>query len=387
MNRARLGAVFLEFVRLGCTAFGGPAMIPYIREMAVARRGWLDESSFQLGMACAQAIPGATAMQMAAYVGLRARGTLGAAVAYLGFGLPAFALITGLSAAYFAYRDVAAVMAVSRGLQAVVVAVVAHASLNFVRRYLKRPVHWLLALAAGLWLGLRLNPIAAIVGCMALGAALLQDESPPEDMGSAARGPVARRYAETALLALAAAAGLAFLGAAGLDRLVELSLMMAKIDCFAFGGGYVSIPLMLHEVVEVRGWLSTPQLLDGVALGQLTPGPIVMTAAFIGYAVFGLFGAACAAVAVFTPSLLILLAVTPVFDAVASSPLLWRALRGSLVSLVGLMAAVTVRFAVVQDWDWASVLLCLAAFTALRLRVDVLWVVLACGGLSLVLLR
>jgi chromate transporter len=135
-------------------------------------------------------------------------------------------------------------------------------------------------------------------------------------------------------------------------------------------------------VVEVRGWLTESMFMDGIALGQVTPGPIVMTGAFVGYAVSGLLGALIAAVTVFSPSLIVLCAAIPFADRLVRSPIARRVLRGSLISLVGLMAAVAVRFGLSVQWTVPQAVLALAAFICLRKKVDILWVVLAGAGIG-----
>jgi chromate transporter len=382
MNRPSLTSIFLAFLRLGLTAFGGPAMVPYIRAMAVERKGWLDEPTFSLGMSLTQLLPGATAMQVAAYVGLRARGGVGALAAYTGFGLPAFLLMLGLTALYFSARDVAAVTAAFTGLQLVIVALILHAAINFARRYLDTLASKLLACLAGVWLGFKGNPILALAVVCVLALFLLRDEqggmAPPN--GRTGRGPL--HFAGLLLAGLLAFMGVLY---AVDPELFRLGLLMIKIDCFAFGGGYVSVPLMLHEVVEVRGWLTEPMFMDGIALGQVTPGPIVMTGAFVGYAVSGVTGALVAALTVFSPSLIILCAATPFADRLVTSPLARRVLKGSLISLVGLMAAVAVRFGLSIQWTAAQAIFAAAAFIALRKGVDILWVVLAGAGIGAIL--
>lgn len=387
MNRPPLVRIFLRFLRLGLTAFGGPAMVPYIRAMAVEREAWLSEASFKLGMGVCQIIPGATAMQVAAYAGLRARGGPGALAAYLGFGLPAFLLMAALSALYFSTRHVPAVTAAFTGLQLVVIALILHAAINFARRYLDTLAAKLLACAAGIWLGMGGNPILALVGACILAVFLFRNE--PDGHASPAPSsvpPVAGRPLLSALVFLAGLILLLGLLAALSPPLFRLGLLMVKIDCFAYGGGYVSVPLMLHEVVEVRGWLTSAQFMDGIALGQVTPGPIVMTGAFVGYAIAGLAGAVVATVTVFAPSLILLCAVTPFADRLVASPVARRVLRGSLISLVGLMAAVAARFLLAVHWGPSEAIVALAAFLALRLGADVLWVVLAGAGAAALLL-
>lgn len=123
--------LFLAFLRLGLTAFGGPAMVAYIRDLAVKNNRWISEKSFRHGVAVCQSIPGATAMQVAAYVGLRAGGPLGALATYVGFGLPAFLLMVAMAAFYGRVHELATLVSAFKGLQVIVVALVANATLNF----------------------------------------------------------------------------------------------------------------------------------------------------------------------------------------------------------------------------------------------------------------
>ena len=383
-----LVSIFTAFLRLGLTAFGGPAMVPYIRDMAVRRKAWLSEDLFRLGMAVCQSVPGATAMQAAAYVGLRCRGVAGALAAYLGFGLPAFVLIVVLSVLYAHSLDVKPVLAAFEGLKIVVVALIANAAVNFSRKYLTRAADKLLALAAGVILGLEGNPILAILGVCVAGVFIYREypggQGPARAQGQA---PVSYRPLRTlALLCLAVGFALAVLFL--LDRfLFELAMVMIKVDLFAFGGAYVSLPIMLHEVTTARAWMTPEVFMDGIALGQVTPGPILMTAGFVGYVVKGLLGALVGAVAAFTPSFLILTAAVPYFDRLQSSFVFKRALRAGLASLVGLMAAIAGRFFLVVDWDVYGACLALAAFTALRLKIDILWVVLGGAALAALFLQ
>jgi chromate transporter len=381
--RPSLFCIFIRFLKLGLTAFGGPAMVPYIRAMAVDREKWLDERTFRLGMSVTQIIPGATAMQVAAFVGLRARGGPGALAAYLGFGLPAFLLMLGLSALYFSTRDLPAVMAAFKGLQLVIVALILHAAINFAKRYLDSPAAQLLACVAGVWLGLKGNPILALAVVCVLSIFVFRQEQ-----GTLPAKPERIDTAPLRFAGLLAAALAVFVGALYIldPALFRLGLLMIKIDCFAFGGGYVSVPLMLHEVVEVRGWLSGAQFMDGIALGQVTPGPIVMTGAFVGYAIAGVTGALVATITVFSPSLIFLCAAMPFADRLLASPMAQRVLKGSLISLVGLLAAVAVRFSLSVEWGVVEAVIALAAFIALRIKADILWVVIAGAAVSALLL-
>jgi len=158
------------------------------------------------------------------------------------------------------------------------------------------------------------------------------------------------------------------------------------VDLFAFGGGFASVPVMLHQVVDVRNWVDSRTFMDGIALGQITPGPMVITATFVGYQIAGLPGAIVGTVAIFLPSFLMVSLTVPYFDRLQHSVLFRRALRGVLASFVGLLLAVTVHFATAASWTVPSILLAAAAFVALRFKIDVLWVVLVGAGVSVLVL-
>jgi chromate transporter len=151
---------------------------------------------------------------------------------------------------------------------------------------------------------------------------------------------------------------------------------MMRIDLFAFGGGFASVPLIFHEVVDVRSWLTPTVFMDGIALGQVTPGPIVITATFVGYMVQGMGGAIVATIGVFAPSFLIVVAIAPHFNRLRSSPRFVAILHGILGSFVGLLVAVTARFALNATWGVAHIVLVIAALVALIRGIDILWVVL-----------
>ena len=378
--------VFLAFLRLGLTAFGGPAMVAYIRDLAVNRKRWVSQETFQDGAALCQSIPGATAMQTAAYVGLRAGGPRGALAAFVGFGLPAWGLMVILSVAYQAGHDLRPVLAAFRGLHVIVIAIIAHAVVNFARTSVRDWRDVLPAAGAATFLVFGGNPILAIVGSAGLSVLLYLGVNIPQTVPHA----LSQTPIRPLIRWLVAIAGLVVGGMAllfFLDRkLFALATVMLKIDLFAFGGGFASVPLMLHEVVNVRHWLDSKTFMDGVALGQITPGPIVITATFVGHQVRGLVGAFVGTVAIFTPSFFMVLLTVPCFDRLQKSVLFRRALRGVLASFVGLLLAVAVRFGLDISWSIPSVLLAVAAFAALRLRVDILWVVLVGVGLSVLVL-
>jgi chromate transporter len=380
-----LAALFLAFLRLGATAFGGPAMVAYIRDLAVSKRRWLDDAAFRSGVALCQTLPGATAMQTAAYVGLRVRGFLGGLAAYVGFGLPAFCLMLALTALYRETQTLPITHALFQGLRAIVVALIGNAAWNFATGSIRSWRAAVLASIAAVALIASVNPILVIVGCGLLGAWLLRDAGAASSRLAAIPGSRDVLRPASALV-LSAAAGIALLF--WLDRpLFDLATTMLRVDLVAFGGGFASVPLMQHEVVDVRGWMSARTFMDGIALGQVTPGPIVITATFVGYLVRGVTGAVVSTLSVFFPSFVLVALIAPHFDRLQRVARFRGATRGALVSFVGLLAAVTVGFALATSWTVETVILAVAALAAFRLGADVLWVVLGGALFSLFAVR
>ena len=378
--------LFISFLRLGLTAFGGPAMVAYIRDLAVKKNKWISEESFRQGVAVCQSIPGATAMQVAAYVGLRVGGPVGGLASYVGFGLPAFVLMLTMAALYEGAHDLAMVVSAFKGLHVIVVALVANATLSFGRTSIKKWQDGLLAIGAAAYLLARGSPMIVIAASAALGLVLFR-ESGPQTLERNVGDKVAlqKNLGAPLSLVLALLAGLCVLFFVH-RKLFDLSALMLKVDLFAFGGGYASVPLMLHEIVDVQHWLDSKTFMDGIALGQVSPGPIVITATFVGYLVAGLPGAIVATVSIFTPSLVILMTVVPYFDRLKGNHLFQQGLRGALASFVGLLLAVTLQFSLDIHWDVGQVLIAAIAFLALRLKVDILWVVLVGAGVSALVL-
>lgn len=381
--------LFAAFLRLGLSAFGGPAMVVYIRELAVAHHRWLSSENFQRGVVLVQSLPGATAMQMAAYVGFQARGIRGALASFTGFALPSFVIMLALSVAYVNGRDLPSFIALFSGLQVLVVVIVARATLSFGRDLIKGLRVLLLAGAAAALLWLGYSPFIVIAGAAIAGIVIFRGmtaatESGPDDTGSAR--PLGHHLLKLSglLIILIAAMGLLFI----VDRdLFHLASLMLRIDAFAFGGGFASLPLMLHEVVNMQGWLDSNTFMDGIALGQVTPGPIVITTTFIGYLTYGLAGAVVGTTAIFTPSFLLVVGLAPFFERLKYSSWFIKATTGILASFVGLLLYVTVKFAIAVPWDAARVILGAATFVALLRKVDILYVVVAGAVVSLVLFR
>jgi chromate transporter len=379
-----LPQIFFSFLRLGLTAFGGPAMVAYIKELSVKKNQWLDEERFKDGVVLCQSIPGATAMQMAAYVGLRIKGVSGALAAFIGFGLPAFFLMLFFSILYARYRSLPLVQPIFTGLQVLVVAIIARGTTSFGSTIYKNYRGLLLASLSALALGLGWSPFLVIPGAGLISLILFWDQ----EMVNAPRKPDdwKTKLKRRVYLFIIIGVLLAVLYAFAPGYFVLAALMM-KIDLFAFGGGFTSLPLMLHELVQVRGWIDEKTFLDGIALGQVTPGPIIITATFVGYLLYGFWGSLTATLAIFTPSFVILTMTDPFMDRLKSSSLFVIATQGILASFVGLLFYALIKFALAVPWDIIKILLAGAAFLALMRRVELLYVVLVGAFISLWIFR
>jgi chromate transporter len=365
--------LFLTFFRLGLTAFGGSAMVAHIRELSTRRHQWLDETDFKNGVALCQSIPGATAMQTAAYVGLRVRGISGALATYIGFGLPAFILMLIFSVLYAQFNGLLKFISLFNGLQVIVVAIIINASFSFGRNVANNYRSVMIALLSALLLWLGVSPFMVIVGAGILGMALLKVSASGTMVNSETKETHWNANQIIGLLVTFSlcVTGLYFISA----KLFNLAVVMLKIDLFAFGGGFASLPLMLHEIVINRGWLDSKTFMDGIALGQITPGPIIITATFVGYLVYGILGAIVATIAILTPSFFMMITIVPFFDRLKNSVYFMRAIDGIFASFVGLLLYVCIKFTMTVPWDILRILLGLAALTALLRKVDILYIV------------
>jgi len=332
-------------------------------------------------------IPGATAMQTAAFVGLRTRGVPGAAASFIGFGLPAFLIMMVAAAAYTYAHSMPVVISAFSGLQAIIVTLIANATLSFGRTTLKSWQHFAIAGAAAALFGLNVNPVIVIMAAAVGGLVLIRSKSnqpttdtdpSPTQVQSTTRSIV--RIFGAVVLGLVL---LFFLQRDGFN----LSTLFLRIDLFAFGGGFASVPLMYHEVVDVRQWMDSATFLNGIALGQVTPGPIVISATFIGYLLYGLWGGILATISIFLPSFILIVGIAPYFDRLRSSAYFNQIIQGVLCSFVGLLFTVTLRFTWNVHWDIPHILLAIAAMIALVLKTDILWVVIAGILFSVFLLR
>jgi chromate transporter len=278
-----------------------------------------------------------------------------------------------LSVLYTRYSSIPSFISLFNGLQVIVVAIIVNAAYSFGRSVANNYRSVLIALLSAILLWLGISPfmviiVAGILG-MAIFRAFISGTSVYYDKEEIRWN--AKQIMGLLITFLICFTALYFLSAI----LFNLAAVMLKIDLFAFGGGFASLPLMLHEIVINRGWLDSKIFMDGIALGQVTPGPIIITATFVGYMVYGIPGALVATIAIFTPSFFMVITVAPFFDRLRNSAYFMRAIDGIFASFVGLLLYVCVKFTIVIPWDIVKILLGLAALTALFRKVDILYIV------------
>ena len=381
---SRLGEVAGLFLKLGVIGFGGPAAhIALMEDEVVRRRRWLNRDAFLDLLGATYLIPGPNSTEMAIHVGFVRAGWPGLVAGGACFILPAMVITFALAAVYVRYGLLPQTGWILYGVKPVIIAIVVQAVWSLARRAVATPLAGAIALAV-LLLALRGVNEVALLFAAALGLPLIR--------AVAAAGSV-RVVAPGSLLGLALsgvavpASGPAATGGAAL--LWQLALIFLKVGSILFGSGYVLLAFLRPELVERTRWLTDSQLLDAIAIGQLTPGPVLTTATFIGYLIAGSAGAVVATVAIFLPSFVFVALSGPFIPRLRRSP--WTAgfLDGANAASVALMATVTWELgrAAVVDWMTAGLALASAA-VLLATRLNSAWLVAggaAVGTLSALL--
>ncbi len=383
--RVTLAAIFRAYLGVGLTAFG-MAVLQKLRGVVIGR-GWLTEAETNEGLALVQLYPGPIMVDFTAYAGYRVRGVPGAIASTTGFVLPSFVLMVGLSGVYFAAGDLPWVASLLLGLEALVVGVLVNVVLDLGARSVTGRATAVIALLAFVASLYATNAILIVLVALIAGALVSRPAAAVPRPSGAAGGPAVapqaagrRRWAAigAVVAAVLVVAGFAWALASPVG---EVGLSMFKIGAVAFGNGSTIMPLLQAEAVDAHGWLTLRQFADGIALGQVTPGPFLITAAFIGFKVGGLAGAALATFGIFAPSFAMTLIFTEVFGRVRDLRAVRGALAGVLASFVGLLAVVTLQLGRVALTTSAALALAGAAFVAVRFfKLDLLLVFV--GGLA-----
>jgi chromate transporter len=378
-----------------------------MHDEVVERRAWISERRFLHALSYCFALPGPEAQQLATFIGWRLHGVRGAVAAGTLFVLPAFVLITVLAFVYVEYGTVAAVAGIVRGLSAAVVGIVAAAVLRVGGRVVRTPLATVIAVAAFALLMLGL-PFPVILILAATTGIILERTRPGSfrgmgyaaDPGDDGPDPVRRRgeWRHRALVLLAWLAPVGALLLAG-GVIADLAGFFSLTALITFGGAYAVLPFVADQAVHHFGWLTTNDMVAGLALGETTPGPLIMVNTFVGFMAgwttqgsyaWALAGAAVATFCTFAPSFVFILVGAPLVDRIPSHGPVASALAGISVAVVGVIGALAVFlarhvFVVDGEADWLAVTLAVAAFIAMwRLRLDVVPVILACGLAGLV---
>jgi chromate transporter len=363
------------FAKLGLIAFGGPAAhIALMRDEVVRRRHWVSEPEFLDLLGASTLIPGPTSTELAIYLGYGRAGWPGLVLGGVLFILPAAVIVLGLAWGYVRYGSTPAAVRLLYGIKPVVIAVVAQAMWGLGTAAIKGP---LLAGIGVVVLALALAGFHEIVLLFGGGvlAALAQNgwRRPRRTLPSLALVP-----------ALGVSATPLVVGPGAVSP-TTLFLTFLKIGAVLYGSGYVLLAFLRNDFVIRLGWLTDQQLIDAVAVGQFTPGPVFTTATFIGYVLGGLGGAALATVAIFLPSFGLVAAVYPLIPRLRASRWTSGFLDGVNVAALGLMGAVTwpLGRAAISDWPTALVALTAAVFL-LRFRVNSAWLIAGGAAIGLV---
>jgi chromate transporter len=373
------------FLRLGSTAFGGPAAhVALMEDEIVRRRGWLAREEFVDLVGATNLIPGPNSTELALHIGLRRAGLAGLCVAGACFILPAAGIVLGFAWAYVRFGMSPAALAFLDGVKPVVLALLAQALWSLGRTAARTAPLALLGAAALVLAALGVNELA-VLGLAAVAAALAYGL--PRAGSSGARAGLVPFVPPGAVAALTSsgvgsAAVAAVTPAAGAASAGALFLVFAKIGSVLFGSGYVLVAFLQSELVDRRGWLTAPQLLDAIAIGQVTPGPLFTSATFVGYLLAGPAGAAAATVGIFLPAFVLVALSAPLVPRLRRSPLAGALLDGVNVASLALMAFASARLARDALVDLPSVALAVvAAVLLLRFRVGSGWLV-AAGALA-----
>jgi chromate transporter len=350
------------FLKVGATAYGGPAIMGVMQAEFQERRQWVSKPRFLEGLALVNVLPGATAVQLGIFLGYARAGWRGGLLAGLAFTAPAFVVMLALALAYAALGVSPIVRGALYGLGPVVVGIFVVALYRLGRTALRGWPHRWIAVAAGiaalagplgavsilllsgavglfLFHSRRIGAVVGIVLIVAIALMPLVVGSPPGPSGAAEPEP----------------------------RLGRVVGLFATIGAFTFGGGLSMIALVEEQVVGRLQWLTPEEFIAGLALGQLTPGPVLMVAAYVGYKLLGGIGAVAAAAAAFLPSFVLMLAILPAFDRVRNLAWAKAVIQGIAPGVIGVMAVALARMAPPAVPDPLAVIVLLASITALML--------------------
>jgi chromate transporter len=369
-ERGSVGEVARLALKLGFTAFGGPAAhIAMLHDEVVTRRKWIGEQRFLDLIGATNLIPGPNSTEMVIHTGLIRAGYAGLLAAGLSFILPAMLIVLALAWLYVNYGTTPTAEWLLYGIKPVIIAIILQALWNLGRKAVKGPF---LGIVGGVVLALYLAGFDELLLLFGTGILVVVIQYGRNRLSGSKDGTsIILPWLGTASAAAVAQAVPVSLG--------NLFLIFLKVGAVLYGSGYVLLAFLRNDLVVNLGWLTDQQLLDAIAIGQFTPGPVFTTATFIGFVLAGWPGAVVATVGIFLPSFLFVAAVSPLIPRLRESVLLGSLLDGVNVASLGLMAAVTLRLGQSAVVDWlTAVLAVLSAVLLFRFKLNSAWLVL--GG-------
>ena len=392
--------IFWTFLKIGSVAFGGfMSLISFIEATIVKRYKLISHEEMLDAISLANLLPGPQAVNVVAFVGYRLRGAIGALVATTSIILPSFFLVLALSYFYFQYGDIPALQKAFQGFIPAIAAIV----LSVVWRMGKKSITGkkevaLLLISLLIMIATPLEfriyaPILIIGLCAGLGYVFFYDKNTTRKENENIQFPLNKIIVPAALLSVIFVLWFIPLPFEK-NSLLMLALTFASMSLILFGGGYVFIPIIGSIVVLQYGWVTQQEFTDGIAMGQITPGPILISATFIGYKVAGLSGALVSTIAIFGPPAILMITATKVLDFIKQSPLTQAAIHGVHCGVIGLIlvAAFVILNTAIPAWPFEikSVLPTLAIFFAalvalMKLKLDVVWIIPAAGLLGYLL--
>lgn len=346
------------FARIGILSFGGPAaQIALMHREIVDEKQWVSEKDYLSALSFCMLLPGPEAMQLATWIGWRSHGTIGGLIAGGLFVLPGAFVVLALSALYAGFGGVPLIAALFAGVQAAVVAVVIEALLRVSKRALKTPAHRWIALVAFLALFVFALPFPLVILTAGIFGIMTARAAP---QGVAAPSVAHAQTLKT--IAIWGAVWLAPLAALILFEggiLADIGVYFSKLAVLTFGGAYAVLAWMVQDVVAIKGWLTTTQMMDGLGLAETTPGPLILVTEFVGFMaafktggwMMGLAGAAVAVWMTFAPCFLWIFAGAPYIARLTGNPRLGAALGGIMAAVVGVIASLSLWFALHVIFD------------------------------------
>jgi chromate transporter len=372
-EQVRWWRFYAYFLKLGATGFGGPiALAGFMQRDLVEDRQWISPQDYTDGLALAQLAPGPLAAQLAIYLGFVHAGRVGATLVGLCFILPSFLMVWAIAAAYVTYGGLPWMQALFYGIGAAVIGIIARSVQKLTRLTLRdSPLLWSIAAVMMLttaWTEREIAWLFLLAGLIMAARAIRADAAVRPSTAAAVIGCAA---AEASAVSLA-------------PSLPNIFWIFAKAGAFVFGSGLAIVPFLYGELVQTHGWLSDREFLDAVAVAMITPGPVVITVAFIGYLVGGTTGMTVSAAAVFLPVYLFVVLPAPYFRRHRHQPIVKGFVDGVSAAATGAIAGAAYVIATRAILDWPTALLALLSLVVLaRWRISELWVIAGAAGFGL----